>query len=95
MHRGVTDTAVTSTNFFEYLCEFEALFENAHVSGAQGKLFDEKTTGRKSHDRAPLTYLILSRRKKTFIKKHLKQVRFTRCFMRHTWFLILQFIKQN
>jgi hypothetical protein len=64
LHSGVIDTAMICTaesltvqptllNIFE----FEAVFEktSTRVSGAQGKLFDEKKTrGRKSRVRVPL-----------------------------------------
>jgi hypothetical protein len=43
-----------ATNFVDYLCEFEAIFEKAQVSGTQGKLFDEKNRGRV---RVPLSLL--------------------------------------
>jgi hypothetical protein len=45
-----------ATNFFEYLREFEDIFEKAltSVSGAQGKLYDEETRGRKSRVRVSL-----------------------------------------
>jgi hypothetical protein len=47
-----------ATNFVEYLREFEAIFEKAltRVTGAQGKLFDEKNRGRKSHVRVPFIF---------------------------------------
>jgi hypothetical protein len=49
---------------FEYLREFEFIFEKAlaPLSGAQDGRFDEKTEGRKSRDTVPLilyTYSIL------------------------------------
>jgi hypothetical protein len=41
----------------DFLSKFEAIFKKAltRVSGAYGELFDEKTRGRKSHVRVPLT----------------------------------------
>jgi hypothetical protein len=39
----------------EYLCNFSSFFKKALtcLSVAEGKLFDEKTRGRKSHDMVP------------------------------------------
>jgi hypothetical protein len=40
----------------EYLCKYEAICRKALTSrpGAKMEFFDEKTGGRKSHDRVPL-----------------------------------------
>jgi hypothetical protein len=44
----------------EYLREYEAICKKAliRVSGAQMELFDEKTRGRKSRDRVPLSRIL-------------------------------------
>jgi hypothetical protein len=55
---SLTPLTTKKVNFtVKYLREYEAICKKAftRVSGAQMELFDEKTKGRKSRDRVPLT----------------------------------------
>jgi hypothetical protein len=63
---GVIDTADHQKSRFhivEYPREYEAVCQKAlpHESGAQMELFDEKSRGRKSRDRVPLTCAPMSK----------------------------------
>jgi hypothetical protein len=58
---AVSLTPLTTKNFdfaVEYMREYEAICKKAsmRVSRAQMELFDEKTRGKKSRDRNPLTH---------------------------------------